>query len=391
MKKYNSSIFTSIGFLVFTIILGLGAVFIFMTYMSATHFYQATTQRLNKDVAGHIAKFTSPFSSKGLDHKKADSIFYDAMVLSPSIEVYFLDTTGKVLYFHAPDSAIKLKKIPLDNIRKHISSDGLNYIKGPDPKNPSLDQVFSAAEVRNKSGKLGYIYVILGSYEFRKISDSLFDRHVQTLSLKVFAIMLFLSLLLSLLYLRRIRKNFIRIDSVLKQYKTGDYTARLKMEYHNEFYSIAEGFNSMADSLVLAIEKLEISAKERKDFVANISHDLRTPISIARGYVETLKDEIRKLPPDLSKQEEFVHMAAKKINQLEVMVRQLFDLSKMESIEFNPLKEPFIISEIIEEAVNIARTSAVEKHITLTCCRLPAYVLDQCGYGHDGKAGPESN
>src|SRR4051812_41668091 len=101
--RYKSSIFTSIGFFVFAILFLLGGVFIFITYLSATHFYQATTQRLNKDVAEHIAKFTSPFSSAGLDHQKADSVFYDAMVLSPSIEVYFLDTAGTVVYYHAPD------------------------------------------------------------------------------------------------------------------------------------------------------------------------------------------------------------------------------------------------------------------------------------------------
>src|SRR6266567_4542006 len=127
MKKNSSSIFTSIGFLVFSIIFVLGAMFIFMTYLSATHFYQATTQRLNKDVAEHIAKFTSPFSTTGLDHKKADSVFYDAMVLSPSIEVYFLDTTGNVMYYQAPDSLIKLRKISLVNIKKHIASKGMDY------------------------------------------------------------------------------------------------------------------------------------------------------------------------------------------------------------------------------------------------------------------------
>src|SRR3954469_775064 len=120
MKKYTSSLFTSIGLMVFTIIVVLGTVFILVTYLSATHFYQATTQRLNKDVAGHIALFTSPFHDNGFDRKKADSVFYDAMVLSPSIEVYFLDTTGKVMYYHAPDSLIKLHKIPLTNIKQHI-------------------------------------------------------------------------------------------------------------------------------------------------------------------------------------------------------------------------------------------------------------------------------
>ena len=367
MKKYKSSIFTGIGILVFVLIFTLGVLFIVVTYLSATNFYQATTQRLNKDVAAHIAKFTSPFNNGQLDKKIADSVFYDAMVLSPSIEVYFLDTTGNVIYFHAPDSAVKLRKLPLDNIKNHIRSQGMDYIKGPDPKNPDQQQVFSAAEVTNQSGKMGYIYVILGSNEYRKVSASLFENHAVKLSLKVFAIVILLSVLISLLYLNRIRKNFRRITSVLDQYRQGDYSARLKMDNYNEFSSIADGFNSMADLLVLNIEKLKKTEKERRDFLANISHDLRTPLTIARGYLETLNDELHKEPADPPHRKEFTQMAYRKIQQLESMVGQLFELSRMESVEFKPTKEPFIISDILEETVNAARKVADKKNITMTC------------------------
>ena len=367
MKKHRSSIFTGIAVLVFALIFTLGILFIVVTYLSATNYYEATTQRLNKDVAAHIAKFTSPFGKEGLDKRIADSVFYDAMVLSPNIEVYFLDTAGNVIYFHAPDSAIKLRRLPLGNIRDHIRSQGMDYIKGPDPKNPGKDQIFSASEVRKGSRKMGYIYVILGSNEYRNVSESLFENHVVLLSLKVFAIVILLSLLISLLYLNRIRKNFGRITRVLGQFSTGDFKARVKMNNFNEFSSIAEGFNSMADMLVLNIEKLERAAKERKDFLANISHDLRTPLTIAKGYLETLDDELHKVYANNVKREAFVKMAYKKIQQLDFMVGQLFELSRMESVEFKPVIEPFVFSDILEESVNAARKSAVENNISITC------------------------
>ena len=100
--------------------------------------------------------------TEGINKTIADSVFYNAMVLNPGIEVYFLDTTGKIMYYQSPDSTIKLWTIPLANIQKHIQSKGEDYIKGPDPKNPSEQKVFSAAEVYNNGKKLGYIYVILG-------------------------------------------------------------------------------------------------------------------------------------------------------------------------------------------------------------------------------------
>src|ERR1700738_1198687 len=120
MRRRKNSIFRSISFWVSGLILVLSSVFILLTYMATLHYYQATTQRINKDVAAHIAKFTSPFDSSGLNRKIADSVFYDAMILSPSVEVYFLDTAGRVMYFHAPDSVIKVWQLPLDHIRRYI-------------------------------------------------------------------------------------------------------------------------------------------------------------------------------------------------------------------------------------------------------------------------------
>lgn len=381
MKKHSSSIFTSIGFLIFTILFVMGGVFIFITTLSATHYYEATTQLLNKDVAAHIAKFTSPYKGKGIDKKVADSVFYDAMVLSPTIEVYFLDPQGDVIYYQAPDSLIELKKIPLEPILKHLDSKGQDYIKGPDPKNADQKQVFSVAEVRNDTALLGYIYVILGSDEYRKASGSLFDNHVFSLSIQILVIVLLLSLLLSLFYLRRIRRNFRRFTTVVNQYQHGDYTARLETNSYNEFTAIGEGFNSMADSLVEAINRLQASAVERRNFIANISHDLRTPLSIASGYVEKLKEEIKTGKPNLEKQDKFVAMASRKIHQLESMVAQLFDLSRMESIEFKLNKEPLIISDIVEETVTNASKIAEENEIGLSCngCQETYWIMADTG------------
>jgi len=159
MTKGKLNLFKRIGILIFLLITVLSLLFIGITYLTTTEFYQSGTQLLNKDVAAHIAKFTSPFEEKGLNKSIADSVFYNAMVLNPGIEVYFLDTAGNVIYYYAADSAIKLHKIPLANITKHIQAKGEDYIKGPDPRNPSEQKVFSAAEVNignNRKNNMQY-------------------------------------------------------------------------------------------------------------------------------------------------------------------------------------------------------------------------------------------
>ncbi len=97
MKAKNFSIFRRITILVFTLITILGLLFMALTYYSTTHYHLASTQLLNKDVAAHIAKFTSPYYANGTNKRIADSVFKNAMILNPSTEVYCLDYTGNLM------------------------------------------------------------------------------------------------------------------------------------------------------------------------------------------------------------------------------------------------------------------------------------------------------
>ena len=367
MTRGKLNLFKRISILIFLLITVLSLLFIIITYITTTEFYQSSTQLVNKDVAAHISKFTSPFEDKGINKKIADSVFYNAMVLNPSIEVYFLDTTGKIMYYQAPDSAIKLWKIPLNNIIKHIQSNGKDFIKGPDPKNPSKQKVFSAAEVTSNGKKLGYIYVIVGGNEYNNAAHVLFGSHIMSLAIIAFSVILVLSVALSLLYVNRLQRNFTKIIAVLNEYMKGDFNVRFELNDKDEFAPITDSFNKMASLLSYNIDKLKQTEQERKNFIATISHDLRTPLSVAKGYTETALDKINKGEINRTEIDAFMQLVHKKLQQIEIMVQDLFELSRMESIHFIPNKEPFIFSEILNEMFTVYEKRAAEKNIKLIC------------------------
>ena len=374
MKEKKFNMFRRITILVFSLITVLGLLFIMITYLATTQYHQASTQLLNREVAAHIAEFTSPFEKDGINKRKADSVFHDAMVISPSAEVYFLDTTGKVIAYHANEEEIKLKNISLDNIKKYIARQGQEYIKAPDPREPSDPKIFSAAEVFGKQKKLGYIYVILGSKQYESIMDLLLSSHTSNLAIRSFVVIILLSIIISLFYLNRIKKKFNQVIGVLEKFEQGDYNARFKIKEQDELTPITHAFNKMADLLSSTINSLTKSEKERKDFIANISHDLRTPLSIARGYTETLL--IKKEGQEISAQQrqEYMHLVLNKIQQVEIMVKQLFEISKMEAVEFKPHKEPFVISEIVQETINTFQLITEEKKLSLKCTECQYHV-----------------
>ncbi len=363
MNKHLS-IFRRISILVFVLITALCLFFMGVTYLSTTNFHQASTQLLNKDVAAHIAKFTSPYEADGINKQKADSVFQNAMVLSPSVEVYFLDTAGKVIAFHAPESDIKLWILPLQNIKDLIASGGTTYIKGPDPKDPGNPKIFSAAEVKGASKNLGYIYVILGSN--KSLSALPYRSYFSSFLIQVFSMIILLTIVVSIVYLNRLQRHYNRVLDVLEKFQNGDLEARFNLRDRDELAPVTQAFNKMADLLVYNINRLTRSEQERKDFIANISHDLRSPLSVARGYSETLLLQSATLV-NPHQQHEFVQLILTKIVQVEHMVKQLFELSKMESVEFTPAKEPFLFSEILQETLTTLGSEMSTKNIALTC------------------------
>lgn len=372
MKTKNLSIFTRISILVFSLITALCLLFIALTYLSTNRFHQASTQLLNKDVAAHIAEFTSPFNSNGINKRKADSVFHDAMVLSPSAEVYFLDTSGKVIAFHANEKEVKQWNLPLENIRKLITSKGSIYIKGTDPRDPENDKIFSAAEVKSTSENLGYIYVILGSNE--KVTGMLYNGYLGNLLAKAICVIIVLSIILSFIYLNRLQKNYNHVVHVLQRFESGDLEARFKLQEQHELTPITQAFNKMADLLLYNINRLTKSEKERKDFITHISHDLKTPLAIARGYTETLF--LKRADKELSNEEMelCLQMILTKIQQTDTMVNQLFELSRVESVEFKAAKEPFVLSEIVQETVNVFQLLSSQKKVTLKCTQCQYHV-----------------
>jgi signal transduction histidine kinase len=309
-------IFRRIYFLVFLLIALLGLVFVGVTYITATTFYAASTQLLNKDVAGHIAKFTSPYGREGFDRQKADSVFYQAMVISPSAEVYFLDTTGRVIYFHGDTAEIRSWQVDLGPLARYLRSGGLNYINGSDPRDPDHPKIFSAASVggaasvEGEGSRLGYIYVILGNQQYRSVTQMLVNSRVTPVVLESVLIIIGVSLLITIWYIRRARRQFELIENT---------------------------------------NRAVASEKERRDFMTNMAHDLRTPLAIARGYAETLQLGRGRLSAD--EEREYGALVLAKIRQVEKMVGQVFELSKMEAASFEVRREPFVFSEIIHEVV----------------------------------------
>lgn len=106
---------------------------------------------------------------------------------------------------------------------------------------------------------------------------------------------------------------------------------------------------------ITEIKRLE---RVRKDFVANVSHELKTPLTSIKGYLEALIDGAK---DDPQKAAEFLAVAKKHADGLAAIVSDLLQLSEIESGRYSWKREPVSVGEMIDRAANLVRSAATSK------------------------------
>ena len=108
----------------------------------------------------------------------------------------------------------------------------------------------------------------------------------------------------------------------------GDFNARVTVKTQDALGKLADSFNHMAEKLQRSKEAEKLAMEARKEMIINVSHDLRTPLSAIRGYVEGLQDGIVSEPQKVKRYLEVLHSKA---IYLERLINDLFWLAKLEA------------------------------------------------------------
>ena len=340
-----------IGSLVAVLLLA-GVGYTGITIYLANKFYAETTQRLNAEVAQHLIdekfKDERPFLENG-DVNKAlfGDIMHDMMAVNRGIEVYLLDLQGNVEYSVVLDhdrSEEKVYSVSVEPILEFIDNPGGNFILGDDPRNPQSSNIFSAARF-TKNGREGYIYIVLAGERFATAKDSLAQSYFLKLGAGGSFLTFLFAGLMGALAIWYLTKNVRQIVFAANRFKQGDLQYRIDTKGDTDLSKVAETFNEMAETILLDIEKIKSVEKLRRELIANISHDLRTPLSIMQGYVETLQmkqDEINS-----QQQSEYLKLIHSSSQKLSHLISQLFEYSKLEANQVEPKKEPFLIADLL--------------------------------------------
>ncbi|MEM7037308.1 MAG: histidine kinase dimerization/phospho-acceptor domain-containing protein, partial [Bacteroidota bacterium] len=361
--KIFGSLYWRISLIFFLVLSIMAGVYFLIIRSTVEMYYQETAQNVNRPVAERIAKEPFLFVDGSMEEKARDSVFHWAMVLNPALEVYVLDTGGKILDYNAPDEIIKLETVNLRPVKAFIRDTSSGFFSGDDPRHPELQKTFTAAPVKEGDKTVGYVYIVLQSDKYTSVTDRIAGSYFLGVGVRSMILVLGGALLIAMIILWFLTRNLKQIVRVVRQFRKGEHSARIELKSRGELTGLANDFNEMADTIVKYINEIKSVEQLRRELIANVSHDLRTPLAAIQGYAETLVMKHETMPEN--EKLRYTNIILSSTEKIRKLVDQLFELSKLEAMQVQAQFEPFSLAELVYDNVAKYQILAEQKNIAL--------------------------
>lgn len=347
----------------------IGVFYVLLTLFTTQMHLREVNQKLNRTLAEHLVSKNILMTEGRINEAVLKDLFHMLMVINPSIEIYLLDSSGRILAFSAPPGKVKRPNVSLEPIRRFLNKNATLPILGDDPRDVRRKKIFSVWPISATGPVEGYLYIILSGEEYDSVAQMLQGSYVLRLSTGVVIGGLLFALLAGLVFFSLLTRRLRRLASTMESFKRSDFSEPLNPSVHpqgrsgDEIDRLDETFRQMTDRIVLQMKKLKETDALRRELVANVSHDLRTPLASLHGYLETLLLKEGTLTPE--EQRNYLEIATKHSERLGKLVSELFELAKLDSRETQPQIEPFSLGELVQDVIQKFRLPAEKKRIGL--------------------------
>ena len=358
-----NSFYAKLSGLFLVLILSLGVVLALFGGRTAQRYADEVEQKLNRTLAQEMVPRFEPLLKDSIDRAGIRAKIQDMTGINRRIEIYLLDRQGTVkASFASPSTTIEQKTIDMGPIRRFMAADDLPIL-GDDPRQNGEHKPFSVAHIEIMGRDHCYLYVILGSEQYASVAGMIGDSYIIQGALTGLGLILLVVAGVGLLLFRRLTQRLRHMQDVVAAFERGNFDERIEEGADDEIGQLAACFNRMADTLDETMEELRQADRMRRELVANVSHDLRSPLASIQGYLETVHMKDGALAPD--ERQRYVKTALRNAQRLSDLVGELFELSKLETEQVEPSVEPFPIAELVQDVVMQYEPQAEEQCIDL--------------------------
>ena len=384
MPQGMNNLFTRLSIAFLLVLLSLGLVSIWIFHRSGNNYNLEFLQKENSQIARYMTEQAQLTENGQLNSDALDELSAHILMINPGIEVYLLDQRGTILEGGSFQPEQALDEIELAPIQRFIADSAVYPILGGDPRDAKVKRVFSAHPIYaensiapNRSASasqqaLGYLYIVLGNSNQKSVLDALYSSKSFRNSLLALLVALGIALLFGTSLMFALTRKLRSVVSLAKGYhlRLANQAAATQTSLplssannHGDFEILENTYKRMAQRLSEQCKELKKSDQNRREFVAAISHDLRTPLTCQQNYIETLLVKWDNF--DENKKVDFLTKAHRQGDRLEHLISQLFEISKLNSPDTKLNKENFSLLEFAYDCSQDLTLICEEKNLQI--------------------------
>lgn len=326
-------------------------------------------QALSRDVAESIARDAQLTDANGLMPNAVRNLFNQLMMVNPSVEVYLLEPDGRIAGHAAPEGRLRRDRVDLEPVHRFIDGQMLPIL-GDDPRSRDGRKVFSAAPLSVNGRQVGFIYVVLlGEAHDLLAARGSADAVLKTALLSIGMVGL-LCLAAGLVAFTLITRPLRRLTESVRQFdmhgappEMPERSPDVADHSRDEIAVLDAAYRQMVLRISEQWEALTRQDQERRELIANISHDLRTPLSSLHGYLETLLLKDASLEP--AERRRYLGIALDQSRRVGALSQSLFELARLEYGFVQPELESFSLVDLVQDVFQKFELAAGSRHITL--------------------------
>ncbi|MDR9469170.1 HAMP domain-containing sensor histidine kinase [Marinospirillum sp.] len=365
------TLYTRLALGLFLLLLAVGLLYTVISYYSLREYSASVNQELHRDLAKNLVADRNLVRQGQLDRSALKELFALYMTINPSIEIYLLDLDGSILSYSADPAKIKRKQVSLEPIQRLLDNMKRYPLLGDDPRSHDRQKVFSVTPVPSAENPEGYLYVVLRGEEYDAAETLAHGSQVLKLSAWALVVSLAVVMMAGLAVFRLLTRRLSDLTRLVESFESSDMrqnppvTWRDKRPWvQDEIDYLGVTFDDMAYRIASQIEQLKDKDAQRRQLIAQVSHDLRTPLASMQGYIESLKLRRDRLSPE--EQDRFLDIALKEGRRLNRLVDELFELAALEAQEKQPVPESFPLAELVHDVVQKHAQAAQNSQLELT-------------------------
>src|SRR5262249_11888893 len=349
------------------------AVIMAATFLAVAHFsfrarVQETNQKVYRTYAQRLVSERIFSESGSIDPATAKSVFDRMRVINPRIDIYLLDREGRIIVSSGRNALLR-QSVDLEPVRRFLDEDSDLPILGDDPSGDTVRRVFSVAPISFTDGTQGYLYFILLSLSGETLAQQIRNSYALRESIWTIVGGLLLALVASALIVKYMMQRLRRLTIVMDKFRQSGFAAQPDQAdarlaaYEDEVAYLTETFNEMAERMLSQMQTLRHTDNNRRELLANISHDLRTPLTSLQGHLETLQLKRDRLTSD--EKRSYLEIALRQSERLNRLVGELFELAKLDSEQASILSEPFVLDDLVQDVTQEFSLAASNKQVSL--------------------------